>query len=90
MEMRNVLSATVGCPSTRAHGFGQREVAEIERFWRTDERLFLAVHARRLAEQDLERKIDGWVSKLGVFETSCGFSVASPTTANGQRSRSQS
>ncbi len=50
-----------------------------------------AVHARRLAEQDFQRHVHRLVVEMAVGDGQLArrCSMASPTTANGQRSRSQ-
>ena len=50
------------------HDFEQREFAEVEGFARTREGDVGAGHARRFAEEHVERQIDRGVFEMGIFE----------------------
>jgi len=66
------------------------QVVEVERLAAGARRdVTSRVHARRLAEQHVERHVDRRVVEMRVVDDEFCRSVASPTTANGQRSRSQ-
>ena len=49
----------------------------------------IALHARRLAEQYRHGQVHRRIAELLSVSCRCNSSVASPTTAKGQRSRSQ-
>jgi hypothetical protein len=87
MVMRNVLSATVGRRSTRPTASATEMPGQREGVCRSVGRDRLPHHARRLAEQHLERHVDGPLAEVGVVDGEPPSAVASPSTAYGQRSR---
>ena len=86
---RNVLSATVGRPSTRSSASATLAPREIERPARRRQRLGAPGHARRLAEHELERDIDGRRAAALVGEPSAGHRASRCRAAPTARARAR-